>query len=90
MARKKSVERIPKFKTYEEQAHFWDTHSSEDFPNDFKPVSVKFRRPLRMRLAVPLEQSTIKELEKIGKKQGIEPIALARQWILEQIAATQH
>jgi hypothetical protein len=89
MARKKSASRIPKFKTYEEEANFWDTHSSEEFSDEFKPVQVKFRRPLRMRLAVPLEQSTIKELEQIGKKRGIKPVALARQWILEQIAATQ-
>jgi len=89
MAKKKLVKRIPKFSTYEEEARFWDTHSPEDFHEEFKEVKVKFRRPLRIRLAVPLEQSTVRELEKIGKARGVEPTALARQWILERLATTQ-
>lgn len=87
--KKKSTARIPKFKTYEEEALFWDTHSSEDFPEEFKPVQVRFRRPLRIRLAVPLEQPMVRQLENIGKERGIEPIALARQWIIEHLAPTQ-
>ncbi len=89
MVKRKVVKRIPKFQTYEKEAHFWDTHSPEDFPEEFKEVKVKFRRPLRIRLAVPLEQSTVRELEKIGKARGVEPTALARQWILERLATTQ-
>jgi predicted RNA polymerase sigma factor len=29
---------IPKFRTHEEQADFWDTHSPEDFPGEFEEV----------------------------------------------------
>ncbi len=90
MTKKQSAGHIPKFKSYEEEADFWDKHSSEEFPDDFEPVQVKFRRPLGIRLAVPLEQSTVKELEEISKKRGMKPVALARQWILEQIDALQH
>ncbi len=89
MPKKKKTFRIPKFKTYEEEALFWDTHSSEDFPEEFNVVNVKVRRPLRIRIAVPLEKSTMKELERISKEQGTEPVALARQWILERINAAQ-
>ena len=89
MAKKTTTSRIPKFKTYDEEAVFWDTHSSEDFPEEFKPVKVKFRKPLRIRLAVPLEPEEVKQIEKIGKERGIEPTALAREWILEHIATAQ-
>ena len=34
--------RVPKFKSYEEEAEFWDTHSPEDFPDEFQDVEVEF------------------------------------------------
>ncbi len=30
--------RIPTFKTIEEEAAFWDTHSSEEFADELTPV----------------------------------------------------
>jgi hypothetical protein len=90
MPSKKKISKIPKFKTYEEEALFWDTHSSEDFPEEFEIVQVQVRRPLRIRIAVPLEKSTVKELERISKEQGVEPTALARQWITERVASAGH
>lgn len=80
---------IPKFSSCEEEALFWDTHSPEDFPEEFTPVDVDFRRPLGFRLAVPLEPSSVAQLEKISKARGVEPVALAQQWILEHIPATR-
>jgi DNA-directed RNA polymerase specialized sigma24 family protein len=34
--------KIPHFKTYQDEAEFWDHHSPEDFPNDFEEVDVEF------------------------------------------------
>ncbi len=79
--------RIPKFKTSEEEALFWDTHGSEDFPKEFEVVQVKVRRPLRISIAVQLEKPALQELERISKAQGAKPIALARQWIMERVAS---
>lgn len=37
--------RIPAFKTVEEEASFWDTHSSEEFADELTPVDdVQFVR----------------------------------------------
>lgn len=44
----KPLSRIPKFKSYEEEADFWDTHSPEDFPGEFEEVDVTFARPLEI------------------------------------------
>ncbi len=78
---------IPKFKTYKQEARFWDTHSTEDFPGEFQTVKVKFARPLRILLVIPLESATMRKLERISKAQGTKPIALARQWIMERVAS---
>ena len=87
MTSKKKISKIPKFKTYEEEALFWDSHSSEDFPDEFETVQVRVRQPLRIRIAVPLEKSTMQELTRISKERGIEPTTLARQWITERVAS---
>jgi hypothetical protein len=42
----KKMKRIPKFKTNEEAARFWETHSFEDYHNDTKDVEIVFtKRP---------------------------------------------
>src|SRR5437667_12644810 len=82
--------RSKKFQSYEDEALFWDTHSPEDFASEFKTVQAKFQRPMRIRLAVPLEPSAVEQLERIGKEQGIEPVALARQWIMERLSSIMH
>lgn len=43
---KEKESRIPTFKTIEEEAEFWDTHSSEDYADELETVTdVKFIRP---------------------------------------------
>ncbi|MBI4674973.1 MAG: hypothetical protein HY741_25305 [Chloroflexi bacterium] len=77
---------MPKFKNVAEEADFWDKNSPENFPDEFETVEVAFKKPLRIRLAVPLEAKTVRQLERIGKARGIEPSLLVRDWILERLA----
>ena len=85
MAKLQTTKRIPQFRTYEEEARFWDTHSPEEFPEEFETAEVRFRQPLGFRLSVPLEPLAVERLEQICRECGMEPVALARQWILEHI-----
>lgn len=88
MAQQKEAQptRIPKFNTPEEAGEFWDTHSPEDFPEQFKEVQVKFSRPLIKRgLTIKLDDETIQELRIIAQQKGIGPTTLARIWILEHL-----
>jgi hypothetical protein len=41
--------KIPKFKTLEEAAEFWDTHDFEDYVDDTEPVTITVRIPRRKR-----------------------------------------
>lgn len=81
--------KIPKFKNVAQEAEFWDAHSPEDFPGEFETVEVEFKKPLRIRLGVPLEANTVRQLERIGRARGIEPSLLVRDWILERLALLQ-
>jgi predicted DNA binding CopG/RHH family protein len=79
--------RIPTFKTVEEEAAFWDTHSSEEFSDELVPVEdVKFvRAHAKKALTVRFDESTFEELTREASEKGIGPSTLARMVILEYL-----
>ena len=78
--------RIPRFKSLDEEAEFWDSHSPLDYPDEWEEVvKVKVARPLTHTLAVRLDARTIDLLAAIGRKKGIGPSTLARMWLLERL-----
>lgn len=84
--------RIPTFKTIEEEAAFWDAHSSEEFADELTPVeNVKFvkARPKRA-LTVRFEEDTFEELTREAREKGIGPSTLARMVILEHLRARRN
>ena len=42
----KPYERIPEFKSREEEAEFWDTHDLADYWREFKTVKARFAKNL--------------------------------------------
>ncbi len=77
---------IPEFKDEAEAAAFWDTHSPEDFPEEFEDVQVRFAKPLIKRgLTVKLSEETIEQLPESAAAQGIGPTAVVRMWVLERL-----
>jgi hypothetical protein len=86
---KDTKSRIPTFKTIEEEAAFWDTHSSEEFANELTPVEnvefVKVRS--KKALTVRFDEDMFEELTKEAREKGIGPSTLARMVILEHLRA---
>lgn len=84
---KKKVSRIPKFKSIEEEANFWDTHSFADYWDEFKDVKVivDLEKPRTDTLIVRLQKSFKKQLEKIAKSKGLNVSTLARMWLMEKL-----
>jgi hypothetical protein len=82
--------KLPKLRTAAEAGEFWDTHSPEDYPDQFEEVQVRFTRPLIKRgLTVKLDEDTISQLREVAHKQGIGPSTLARMWIIAHLRAEQ-
>lgn len=75
---------IPKFKSYEEEANFWDTHSTLDY-GTWKEVKLEFAKPLVHILGVRLDTKTIDQLTELGNKMGIGPSTLVRIWVMEKL-----
>ncbi|MBI2913578.1 MAG: hypothetical protein HYY03_06630 [Chloroflexi bacterium] len=82
---RKTRSKIPRFKTREEEAQFWDTHSTTEFEDEFTEVKLKVARPLIHTLAVRMDARTIDRLAAVGRKKGIGPSTLARMWLLERL-----
>ncbi len=76
---------IPKFKSYEEEAKFWDTHDTSEFASEFKRVRVKFAKNLSDGITIRFDPKTLNELRLRAHEKGIGPTTLARMWILERL-----
>lgn len=88
--RKKKVSRIPKFKSYEEEANFWDTHSFVDFEDETEDVDiiVELAKPRDETLVVRLQKNMKNKLERVAAKKGINTSTLARIWFSEKLQQT--
>ncbi len=79
------MKKLPRFKSRQEEAEFWDTHDTTEFEDEFVEVRIKVAKPLVHVLAVRLDAKTIDRLAAVGRKKGIGPSTLARMWLLERL-----
>jgi hypothetical protein len=82
-----TTSRIPSFATVDEEAAFWQTHSSADFADELAIVTdVTFVKALPKKgLTVRLEPAALDLLAEQARSLGMSPSTLARQWILERL-----
>lgn len=92
------MKKLPKFKSEEEEARFWDTHSPLDYPDEFTDVKEPFeitpalvkevarRQEERKRqLTLRMGQHQIDLAKVIAKWKGLGYQTLMRIWIIEGI-----
>lgn len=92
------MKKIPKFKSEEEEARFWDTHSPLDYPDEFTDVKEPFkfapallrktakRREERKRsLTLRIGQHEIDLAKVIANYKGIGYQTQMRMWVIEGI-----
>lgn len=76
---------IPKFKSDEEAAEFWDAHSFEKYAQDTKEAEIEFVRSPKKTFTVRLDPEDIEMVEKLAKYKGLSYTALIRMWVKEMI-----
>jgi len=81
------MRRIMGLRSIEEEAEFWDTHDTEEFPDEFEKVEVKFACPLQHKwlLVIEFENETFRRLNEMAQEADREPGALVRTWVLEHL-----
>ena len=80
------MRKIPKFKTDEEAARFWGTHSFEEYHRDTKETEIKFVKKPKRTIAIRLDPDDIKSVETIAQRKGLSYTSLLRMWIKEHLS----
>ena len=75
--------RIPRFRTREEAAEFWDAHDFTEFEDEWRPARLKVAKELRHVLAVPLPREVLTQLIETSRARGVGVTALAAQLIAD-------
>ena len=96
MTAKKSKSYRPKpikpFKTLEEEAHFWDTHSVAplfDNPKVLLSELPLIEKEKEAVLIIRIQQSVKEQIKRIAQKKGINTATLSRMWLIEKLAKTR-
>jgi len=69
---------IPSFKTEQEEADFWDTHSPLDFVPPPRLGRIRVVSPKNEPISIRLDTTTRQQLESIARKLGMGPSTFAR------------
>ncbi|MCX6022966.1 MAG: CopG family antitoxin [Chloroflexi bacterium] len=84
----KSTSRIPQFKSIQEAAEFWDTHSGVDFEDEFEDIDVEIASTrLKRALRLTLDDETMDALISMARKRKVNPDDLVRDWIGEKLSS---
>jgi hypothetical protein len=80
--------KIPKFKSLERAADFWDTHDFEDYREDTDLVSISVRIPRRKKtITVPLDLRVYRQIEALAAKRGVPVGKIVSVWLKEMAKA---
>lgn len=83
-----SFDPMPPFKTYEEEANFWDTHSAVDKINDGTTVGYHVANKNKT-VTVRFDEKDLQKLREEAFEKGIGPTTLIRMWVREKLYQSQ-
>lgn len=83
----KKINKLPKFKNYEEEAKFWDSHDFSELWEDAKLVNLEFIDDSKHEEIITLRvKPKLKEkLEQVAKNYGLNLSSLSRMWLIEKL-----
>lgn len=87
----KKTKTVPKFKSIQEMADFWDTHSTADYPDFWQPTpDVKFSKNLvsvyKKVMPIRLDEETVAAVKRVAKQKGIGTSTTVRMLIRERLS----
>ena len=73
---------VPEFKTYEEEAAFWDNLDNSDLMED-NGEWFTFETPMKRAMQVAILPEVAEELVEKARSQGVSVETLANAWLIE-------
>ncbi len=85
---KKMVNRIPEFKSEDEERAFWATHSPLDYfdPNSIKKAPLPALKPSLKSISIRVPADMLAELKTLANKKDVPYQSLAKIYLARQIA----
>ncbi len=71
--------------TYEEEAHWWKTHDSADYPDEFKQVEMK-----AIFSALKISEKLRELSSELADRKGVGVATLVRMWGREKLRTEGH
>ena len=86
MATSKKTSKIPKFRSEAEEAHFWDTHETTDYVDEFKPAKLTFTRPKpKVSVSIRIGKAEAALLRQIATRKGLGYHSMIQLWLAERL-----
>lgn len=82
------IKNLPKFKSYQEEAEFWDSHDVTDYFDRNHQIILDFTKSKSKKesvLTVRLQPELKVRLGSVAQDMGIQPSTLARLWLIERL-----
>jgi len=76
---------VPHFRSYAEEARFWDTHDVTEHSREMSSARVKVSPRLSHGVTIRLTPQTLARLRSQAAQRGLGPTTLARMWIMERL-----
>lgn len=77
---------VPKFKTYQEEAAFWQTHNLADYLDFYGRKKNLYQKNLQKNLTVRFSLETFGQLKKLATKKGLGVTSFIRHQMMEVLS----
>jgi predicted DNA binding CopG/RHH family protein len=77
--------KMPHFKSYEEEAHFWDTHDTSSIWDKWKPAKITFAKPMKHLISFRIDLHLLNGIQTVASRKHIPYQTLIHSWLAEKL-----
>lgn len=85
----KAKVKIPKFKSYAEEAEWWDTHDLTEIAGLELVKEPVFVKPKKQIVSIRLERKLVEALKRLAARKGVGHTTLVRMWVIDKLRELQ-
>ena len=77
--------KMPRFKSYEEEAAFWDTHDTSTEFEKWKPARITFSKPMKHLISFRIDVHLLSGIQRVAARKHIPYQTLIHTWLAEKL-----
>lgn len=76
--------KLPSFESLEEESEYWDKHSLTQHLDEFRPVKMRLKGPVKHLLSIRIDMDLVAKIRRIAERRGVPYQTLMQQWLQER------